>query len=151
MSHYCSLWATTALWEFDKGGLQIQHPRKHWRTRHNFTVHKNTTHTKKILQGNRQKFAPLLEAILQQEGRPSLREHVNIMGPMKRLKTRARILYRNQIIGQTLKSVAQYRIWEWGCPSYQTRIRECSLSQRKINSFVFRHSHPKLVTQNYKE
>jgi hypothetical protein len=90
---------------FDKGGLQIQHPKD---TSAGLRLNLIQKCYRKIAAGQETMFTRILEELLRQKGRPSLTTHVDILGPMEWKKTADKLLSKNRMLGMAFQSMADY-------------------------------------------
>jgi hypothetical protein len=90
---------------FDKGGLQIQHPRD---TSSGLRLNLIQKSYKKILSGADTMFTRILEEMLRQKGRPNLATHVESLGPTEWEKTASKIITKNRMVGMAFQSMTDY-------------------------------------------
>jgi hypothetical protein len=77
---------------FDKGGLQIQHPKE---TSAGLRLNLIQKCYKKTVAGKETMFTKIIEEMLRQKGRPSLAVHIDALGPTEWEKTARKILTKN--------------------------------------------------------
>ncbi|RPH76440.1 MAG: reverse transcriptase family protein, partial [Planctomycetaceae bacterium] len=90
---------------FEKGGLQIQHPKE---TAEGLRLNLIQKYFRRMVQENSTHFTRIIESILQQEMRPSLEEHVNTLGPAEWNKTGKKIMDKNRMLGLSFQAMSQY-------------------------------------------
>jgi hypothetical protein len=90
---------------FDKGGLQIQHPKE---TSAGLRLNLIQKCYKKIAAGKETMFTRIIEEMLRQKGRPSLAVHIDSLGPTEWEKTANKILTKNRMVSMAFQSMADY-------------------------------------------
>jgi hypothetical protein len=90
---------------FDKGGLQIQHPKE---TSAGLRLNLIQKCYKKITAGNETMFIRIIEEMLRQKGRPNLTTHIDSLGPKEWEKTANKIIIKNRMVGMAFQSMADY-------------------------------------------
>jgi hypothetical protein len=90
---------------FDKGGLQIQHPRD---TSVGLRLNLIQKCYKKITAGKETMFIRIIEELLRQKGRPNLATHIESLGPTEWEKTADRVVTKNSMLGMAFRSMADY-------------------------------------------
>jgi hypothetical protein len=90
---------------FDKGGLQIQHPKD---TSSGLRLNLIQKCYKKISTGADTMFTRILEEMLRQKGRPNLVTHIELLGPTEWEKTASKIITKNRMVGMAFQSIADY-------------------------------------------
>jgi hypothetical protein len=90
---------------FDKGGLQIQHPKE---TAAGLRLNLVQKCYKKISTGQRTVFLNIVEELLRQKGRPDLTTHVEALGPVEWIKTADKVATKNRMLEMACRSMADY-------------------------------------------
>jgi hypothetical protein len=90
---------------FDKGGLQIQHPKE---TSAGLRLNLIQKCYKKIVEGKETMITKIIEEMLRQKGRPSLTTHINTLGPSEWEKTSRKIMTKNRMVSLAFQSMADY-------------------------------------------
>jgi hypothetical protein len=90
---------------FDKGGLQIQHPKE---TAAGLRLNLIQKRCKKVAAGQETMFIRIVEEMLRQKGRPDLTTHINSLGPTEWEKTANKIITKNRMVGMVFRSMADY-------------------------------------------
>jgi hypothetical protein len=90
---------------FDKGGLQIQHPRD---TSAGLRLNLIQKCHKKIAAGKESMLTRIIDEMLLQKGRPNLITHVELMGPTEWEKTASKIRTKNRMVSLAFQSMADY-------------------------------------------
>jgi hypothetical protein len=90
---------------FDKGGLQIQHPKD---TAAGLRLNLIQKYYKKIAAGQETMFTRIIEELLRQKGRPSLISHVDTLGPTEWNRTADKLMPKNRMLGMAFQSMADY-------------------------------------------
>jgi hypothetical protein len=90
---------------FDKGGLQIQHPKD---TATGLRLNLIQKCYKKVTTGQDTVFLRIIEELLRQKGRPNLATHIESLGPMEWVKTADRVAPKNRMLEMAFRSMADY-------------------------------------------
>jgi hypothetical protein len=90
---------------FDKGGLQIQHPKD---ISAGLRLNLIQKCYKKIAAGKETMFIRIIEEMLRQKGRPNLTTHIESLGPTEWEKTANKIITKNRMVGMAFQSMADY-------------------------------------------
>jgi hypothetical protein len=90
---------------FDKGGLQIQHPKD---TAAGLRLNLIQKCYKKITAGQGTVFLRIVEELLRQKGRPNLATHIESLGPTEWVKTADKVVTKNRMLGMTFRLMADY-------------------------------------------
>jgi hypothetical protein len=90
---------------FDKGGLQIQHPKE---TSAGLRLNLIQKCYKKIAAGKETMFIRIVEEMLRQNGCPNLTTHIDSLGPTEWEKTANKIITKNRMVGMAFQSMADY-------------------------------------------
>jgi hypothetical protein len=90
---------------FDKGGLQIQHPKD---SAAGLRLNLIQKCYKKITAGQGTVFLRIIEELLRQKGRPNLATHIESLGPMEWVKTADKVVTKNRMLGMAFRSMADY-------------------------------------------
>jgi hypothetical protein len=90
---------------FNKGGLQIQHPKE---TAAGLRLNLIQKCYKKITAGHDTMYTRIVEEMLIQKRRPDLATHINSLGPTEWQNTGNKIFIKNRMVGMAFKSMAEY-------------------------------------------
>ncbi len=90
---------------FDKGGLQIQHPKE---TSAGLRLNLIQKCYKNVAAGKETMFTRIIEEMLRQKGRPNLTTHIESLGPTEWEKTANKINTKNRMVSLAFQSMADY-------------------------------------------
>jgi hypothetical protein len=90
---------------FDKGGLQIQHPKE---TAAGLRLNLIQKCYKRVSAGKNTMFTRIIEEMIIQKGPPDLTTHINSLGPTEWENTANKIITKNRMVGMAFQSMADY-------------------------------------------